>query len=861
MDKKTFDFYHIVKNEDAYTYSYQTEEWGFIVAADGLGGSGSTLHVLKEEQMKDLESRLKAAALPEYFCDACREEVFEDTVDEAEDTVEETEEASADETYGESEAASAEETADDPAEEAVTEAEELSVCESEAETHCSAEDAPADLIITVSGPDVLVDTIREKVVETFRNEEQSPAYDVDSIDAGFGPWVDKLLEPMLDGTPDTSALWGSRVAIMRFVHYMLSRNVGVDLQDEDTRRDIVDYIYRGLEATRDAFGLTAGELSGQCVLPTTLVCMRYMRDDDGTTLVEAVWAGDSRGYALIPEIGMKQITVDDEDDSGAINNLFALRKTGERMETELHYVYYRLPAKCALFVCSDGVFDPYAPIDNLGVEETLLTALEDAVSYEDLGRRWYEQYQPMRHDDTTVSFAALDLPDFQEFKSSLISRHTLVKQAMDGFVDGFRVYQMLMDDGAKPDEYVIKRANTCRARIAGVLSTHVAATDPAETSPLVTEALRNALENEIRAVFAAPICERLMADLTEEPKRAETILRNARFKKPVLSDAVQRYLQAAERINREKRRASKRERYMADASVLIARLEERRGILKGMYDRFQQMQEEVEKITSTVDVLFDGFDPSNSDMNKILNAQKNFYNNRCTCTKDAIRSIDRILRGWDAFVREGNADEFAGVGCVEMNLAICKSNAGAPRNDNQIASPLKLHPPKTPYCHDHLLLYPMDAEIFEQLKKLYLELMKIEIDASASHDRDAEANIAALTEAMKEELSVMMKDPRRHFTDEAVAAYGMDALDGAGASDTVKPLAEKILTTDDEVFRTVVDVFLTCKESTIIDSFFNASQLATYREYVTVDHDKVISDHDRAMELLDLYENMTAYAD
>ena len=134
MDKKTFDFYHVVKNEDAYTYSYEQENWGFIVAADGLGGSGSTLHVLNDEQKKNLESLLKAAALPEYFRAAaptaktCEDETDENDDsdgDAVQDTVEETIEDTVEDTV--------EDTIEDTIEETIEETTEETPAEASAE--------------------------------------------------------------------------------------------------------------------------------------------------------------------------------------------------------------------------------------------------------------------------------------------------------------------------------------------------------------------------------------------------------------------------------------------------------------------------------------------------------------------------------------------------------------------------------------------------------------------------------------------------------------------------------------------------------------------------------------------------------
>lgn len=61
---------------------------------------------------------------------------------------------------------------------------------------------------------------------------------------------------------------------------------------------------------------------------------RYNVNEDNTIKVDVVWAGDSRAYAFIPKFGLKQLTTDDEDSSGAIDNLFCIK-----MESHLGLIY------------------------------------------------------------------------------------------------------------------------------------------------------------------------------------------------------------------------------------------------------------------------------------------------------------------------------------------------------------------------------------------------------------------------------------------------------------------------------------------------------------------------------------------
>ena len=512
MYDQFFDFYHVVKNEDAYTFAFECDDWGFLVAADGLGGSGSTVHHLDDKQRKDLEQVLKRAALPEYFYAtplkqvSCEEASEKPKLNQFEHCTEarcstKTEDvvgamtAVLEETLGEAEQPASE--ADKPAEEdKLTEEDKpAEVDESAEEPTATEEETPTEQ----PGGEIFEEELTEEefteeelTEEEFTEEDgaYSPTF-VDEMAPHFASWLDRQLASMLDNEDDTSALWASRIAIMRFVYYMLT-HTQAELEEDSVRKEIVDFIYRGLEATRDAFDLRPGDLSGQCVLPTTLVCLRYLNEEDGKRFVQAVWVGDSRGYAFLPDEGLKQLTQDDEDYSGAINNLFALSKDGNRINTRLNYDFFALPASCALFVCSDGVFDPYAPIDNVGVEDTFLTALEAADSYEALHDGWLAQYTPMRHDDTTVAFKAFGFEDFAAFKASQIGRREMVKSAQEDYWASAKAYELMQDSGNdEPDAYVRQRANTRRPQISAALAAHLVETPCEEQSPLITAELKD----------------------------------------------------------------------------------------------------------------------------------------------------------------------------------------------------------------------------------------------------------------------------------------------------------------------------------------------------------------------------------
>lgn len=230
-------------------------------------------------------------------------------------------------------------------------------------------------------------------------------------------YLARLTAPMEDDIPDTSALWASRIAIGRFIYALMGRSgYKPDLSDAETRAYISSFVYKGLRRTAEHFMLSRGKYSGQLLLPTTVACIRYDEQEDGV-VAEAVWAGDSRCYALTAE-GLKRLSEDDEDASGAITNLFHAEHDG----AVLHYRRVRLPKPCALFVASDGVFDPYDPYDGPGVENTLLGAIAASSSEDALAERLTKYYDGVHADDASMAFAAFGFDDYAAMRTFFAPR-------------------------------------------------------------------------------------------------------------------------------------------------------------------------------------------------------------------------------------------------------------------------------------------------------------------------------------------------------------------------------------------------------------------------------------------------------
>lgn len=263
------------------------------------------------------------------------------------------------------------------------------------------------------------------------------------------PQLDKWIAPLLDGEPHTSALWGSRIAIARCA-YALECNPdfsGCDLSDEEVRAKLVDYISSGLKKAVETFNFQKGRFENQALLPTTLAFMKYSVDvENQVTNVEVLWAGDSRCYVLTTD-GLKQLSIDDEDSSGAITNLFF---AGDNKKTILNYRKYTIKNPCVLSGVSDGIFDPFEPHDGFGVEKTILDKLNEANDYPELMSKLYDFYCHVHSDDATMAFVPIGFVDYSDLKTRLAERTEKLLVLWNKFFD----FNLKMEAEARSEEVI-----------------------------------------------------------------------------------------------------------------------------------------------------------------------------------------------------------------------------------------------------------------------------------------------------------------------------------------------------------------------------------------------------------------------
>jgi len=389
-EKLYFSFYSVLKNEDAYPYS----DFRLLVAADGLGGAGSTVHKIDREKHKELKKELYEAAFGDL------------NVDEN---------------------------------------------------------------------------------SSFRKN-----------------WLDRWLEDMADEADDTSALWASRIAIGRFVYVLTrskkAREGKIDLADEGIREQIFRFVQDGLKNVAEHFDLQRGKYSNQLLLPTTLAAIRYEQQED-KIIAESVWAGDSRCYALTPD-GLFALSDDDEDDSGAINNLFYLGENSA--DKVLHYRKFAINKPCVLMTVSDGIFDPYDPCSHFGVEMTLLKFIRESNNVEELKEALCSHYDAVHGDDSTMAFTAFGFESYQDMKEKFSERTDYVLSMWNKFRE-MSSKMSVAENGEEMVDYVKKRTlSKYEAIISDLLGT---------------------LEGE--ADIAVPEVLKVIAGKTEENPVTETVEESA----------------------------------------------------------------------------------------------------------------------------------------------------------------------------------------------------------------------------------------------------------------------------------------------------------------------------------------------
>ena len=241
-------------------------------------------------------------------------------------------------------------------------------------------------------------------------------------------YIEEIIQPILEESPKTSALWASRIIISRCVYALLCEEkfANGDLSSDELRAELADFIEKSLKDVKEEFDLKKGDFEDQQILPSTLSAIRFKEEND-KVIAESIWAGDSRCYALTKD-GLIPLSVDEEDGTGVMTNKFYYG-----YEASLRYSKIILDKPCVLMAISDGIFDPYIPYDHFGVENVFLSKILSSGSKEELRESLYQHYVSVRGDDATVAFVPFGFDSYDHMKSFFKERSEFIAKSYSDY--------------------------------------------------------------------------------------------------------------------------------------------------------------------------------------------------------------------------------------------------------------------------------------------------------------------------------------------------------------------------------------------------------------------------------------------
>ena len=693
----------------------------------------------------------------------------------------------------------------------------------------------------------LFERLKDVILPEYYREKEISGND------DFNAWLNELIAPMADAEPDTSALWGSRIAIARFVYY-LNKNCEVDLKDRSKRAELTDYIYKGLLLTAKEFKLESVAIKGQLTLPTTLAGIQYEDKGDGIH-IDAIWAGDSRAYALLPGKGLKQLSKDDEDASGAINNLFAL-KEGRPLDTKLRLNSYVLPKKSAVFVCSDGIFDPYAPLDNIGVEAVLLNCLSEAGSFDELKQKWFEHYKPMTHDDCSVSFVSFGFESFKEFKDSFIGRTEDVITTLNDYFNYKKIIPVVNGDDENPEQYIRARAEQRKGEIARIIADNIVSEQVANDEIVPEEFVK------------------LYANLKEKCKKNNQ--EKERNRKEEVYWEIYDYLhEDCSKVRdvfrsrddiKECGKAENKVRYLVfladeltgkriEARSYIKSRDEAKKILQAAYKSGDDLKASLSVRVGEIKSAIYQYEKAYKAAESAYEITNKYYGTDHKNTRQGkdVKEYYLSLRSFAIKAYEKIAVIIKYLGKRDYKKIVDIINSSGNKN-NQVANGN---------------VYNCDANYITELNNVLVSYEKgqaaySDADKKVCRYEDECVNIQKkydnqLSLLCSNYLSGILDDPKRCFTESACDMFGLPIRVGyeTVTIDSFADEIEKVFEYNAKTFDDIIKKFMYSESSTIIDPIFNPSRLRLCRFYKTADIEKVKKLIDKINYLLTDYEDIS----
>jgi hypothetical protein len=161
----------------------------------------------------------------------------------------------------------------------------------------------------------------------------------------------------------------------------------------------------------------------QRVLPTTMAAVAFAATDQAVE-AEALWAGDSRCYALSPGGGLQVLTVDDTRETDALE----LIRNDQPMSNlicadrpfTINRLAYRLRQPVVLLAATDGCFGYVRTPAHF--EHLLLDSLAGASSLAGWAAELVESVGAIAADDCSFSLAAFGFGTFAELQAAMRPR-------------------------------------------------------------------------------------------------------------------------------------------------------------------------------------------------------------------------------------------------------------------------------------------------------------------------------------------------------------------------------------------------------------------------------------------------------
>ncbi|SEG25503.1 Serine/threonine protein phosphatase PrpC [Actinacidiphila yanglinensis] len=207
----------------------------------------------------------------------------------------------------------------------------------------------------------------------------------------------------------------------------------VEHGEPDTADRLADHLRRTLRA---AAPVARSKITGSMrrSLPTTLAALTYGLDADRVRW-RALWAGDSRSYALLPGSGLHALTRDHTTEDDALDQLRQDPPMTNVVCADRDFVVDGQPGSgsgefdrpCVLLCATDGYFG-YVHTPAL-FEYLLLRTLGRAGDMADWAARLRAAVQAYTADDASLCLAALGFQDFRALREAFRARYRAVAAA------------------------------------------------------------------------------------------------------------------------------------------------------------------------------------------------------------------------------------------------------------------------------------------------------------------------------------------------------------------------------------------------------------------------------------------------